>query len=357
MRPILPSCALLLLAGTAVAQNGDLNVVHGLPGLGGPVDVVVNGTTTFAGVTFGQTATASVAPGGYFVEIVQSGTVLLSENVSVAADESVTAAAHLALGGAPSLSVFDDDLSAVGLSGEGRITVRHLTDANFLSFGVDSGTTLIYSLLFSNGQETSVEGPASNYQVLAEEFLLAQGDPFPLSSNAISSGSVPLAADTGIIANIVGTPGTPTFSIIVQSVTLEPSTPVTPNACDLSLSGSLVGGSLVNGGDLTFDLSGASPNSLVIFFYALDNQPMGSFWNFTLDIGGATGARLATYGTADVNGDFSLTSNYPPIGVFGGSTNPTTIFSQAISLDTLGQSLTFIETCVSDIESFQLTLP
>ena len=168
-------------------------------------------------------------------------------------------------------------------------------------------------------------------------------------------GELRKIADAGLVVHIVGVPGTPSFSAIVQNLTLAPAIPVIVAACDLTLSGSLVGGSTSAGGDVTYALTGASSNSLVAVFVALDTTPF-QFFNFPLGIGGGGALDVVTVGFADATGGYSQTLVYQPSTVIG--TGPSTFwnfFIQAVSADFVPAG--FLPTCVSDIELLQISIP
>lgn len=359
MKFFFPTLALVLTAGFAKAQNADVNVVHGLPGLTAPVDVLVDGSIALAGVTFGETSSLSVAPGTYAVEIAQSGTVLLGQTITVAADESVTAAAHLLRGGAPTLSVFADDLSAVVSQGNGRLTVRHLADADFLYFAASNGLQQgLLSFIFQNGLEVDQELAANDYDVRAALFDPAADFDFDFPAGSPSTGLRTLAPDAGLIVNIVGSPGSPSFRLIVQEVSLEPSAPLLPFSCDLTVSGSLIGNAIRDGGDLSFDLTGAAPSSLAVVFFSLDNTPSTAFGRFDLDIGGASGSRILSIGGTDANGNFSTTLSFPALPPSGPAQVPApqTIYTQVYTSNLFSPIFGTQRDCASDVESFTLLL-
>ena len=188
----------------------------------------------------------------------------------------------------------------------------------------------------------------------------------PISANAISNNGLNLAADTAINAYVIGVAGTTSFSIVTESLALTPATPVAPPmACDLTLSGSLVNGSLSAGGNVTYGLTGASPNSYVGVFLAFDNTPTTVF-DIPLGIGGGGGLGVVAFGVADAFGTFSETANYagvtlttpPRIPGSGGPIAPFTFefFVQAASVESLPSGNQLL-TCLSDIEVLQVNAP
>ncbi|MCU0865136.1 MAG: DUF4397 domain-containing protein [Planctomycetes bacterium] len=352
MKTLLPTTlTMLLVATSATAQNTDFSFAHGIPGLPAAVEVAVDGITIFSGVNFGDLQSTTIAPGPHTIEVRNGTTVLLSATTTTGADQSVTAAAHLLDGGAADLAVFQNDLEAVTFIGDGRFTVRHLADAGPALVGIRSSSYLGLSGL-ANGAQFPAEIGAGTYDLDVAEFGL--GSPFPFPPSAQVAQGLNLAADRGVIAHVVGVPGTPSFSVIVQNVTLAPATPINPSACDLALSGSLVGGSIGAGGDITYALTGASPNSFVAVFLALDNSPF-TFFSFPLSIGGGGGLFVATFGLADGNGNFAQTLTYPASPVTGsGPTSFWNLFAQAASADFAPAG--FLPTCLSDVEPLQISI-
>lgn len=341
------------MAATLSAQTTDFSFAHGLPGLPNPVDVVVDGNTVFTGLNFGDLQTTTIAPGGHTIEVQDGGVVLLSASTTTGVDENFTAAAHLLEGGAANLAVFQNNVDAVDIAGQGRFDIRHLADAGPVAIQLESPGAFNLSAL-ANGTElpNQVDPAAYDLSVLP---LANFTFPFPPSSR-IAQG-IALAQDQGVIAHIVGVPGTPSFSVITQTVALEPAVPVTPNACDLTLSGTLPGGSLAAGGTLDIGVTGASADSFVVVFLALDNTPT-MFFDIPLAIGGGGFFDVLLFGLADNAGDFSRTLNFGPVmSTTIGQPGPSTTFDfflQAVSRDFV--SAGFRTSCISDVEPLQFSL-
>lgn len=138
-RLVTTSVAVLALGALAtvpaVAADGDatLSVLHGVPDL--TVDVYVNGELTLDDFKPGDLAgPLELAPGTYSVAITAadaadaSAPVLGPIDLPLAADKSYTAVAHLDAAGAPTASLFTNDISTTK-AGEGRLTVRHVAAA------------------------------------------------------------------------------------------------------------------------------------------------------------------------------------------------------------------------------------
>ncbi|WP_372594427.1 DUF4397 domain-containing protein [Actinotalea sp.] len=127
----------LVFAGAmpASAADGDaeLSVLHGVPGL--TVDVWVNGERTLDDFEPGDLAgPLMLAPGTYTVAITaadaadDSAPAIGPVDLPLTADMSYTAVAHLDADGAPTASLFTNDISTTD-AGEGRLTVRHVAAA------------------------------------------------------------------------------------------------------------------------------------------------------------------------------------------------------------------------------------
>lgn len=119
-------------SATAVESGkAELFVLHAVPET--PVDVYVNGTKTLPNFMPGDLeGPLSLEPGDYTFDITavdaDISTAILNATVPLAADTSYTAVAHLDAAGAPTISLFTNDISATS-AGEGRLTVRHIAAA------------------------------------------------------------------------------------------------------------------------------------------------------------------------------------------------------------------------------------
>jgi len=129
--------ALIALAGVtpATAAPGDakLSVFHGVPGL--TVDVYVNGALTLNNFEPGALAGPLELPAGtYSVAITAadaadaSAPVIGPIDLPLESGKNYTAVAHLDAAGAPTATLFTNDISTLA-AGEGRLTVRHVAAA------------------------------------------------------------------------------------------------------------------------------------------------------------------------------------------------------------------------------------
>ncbi|MFK7740786.1 MAG: hypothetical protein AB8H80_10720 [Planctomycetota bacterium] len=154
---------------------------------------------------------------------------------------------------------------------------------------------------------------------------------------------------------IVGTPGTPSFSAIVQELSLPPAQPNNPTTSDLTVSGSLVGGTIQAGGDLNYDVVGATPNELAIVCLSDSNVaiPPLPFFNLPLGIGGG-GSFLffRSYGVTDAAGNFSAVDTFAPAGGIAlGFTID--LYAQAVTLAN-APTISLVASSISDVEGFQI---
>ncbi len=146
----------LLLASLAVpasasaATNAQLSVLHGVPGV--TVDVWVNGALTLNDFTPGTLAgPLSLPPATYSVAITASNATSATDQVVIgpvdlplADGGNYTAVAHLDAAGAPTATLFTNDISKTA-PGQGRLTVRHVAAAPAVD--VLAGTTPVITNL------------------------------------------------------------------------------------------------------------------------------------------------------------------------------------------------------------------
>lgn len=115
------------------ATSADLYVLHAVPDL--PVDVYVNGELTLDDFQPGDLAGPLDLPAGvYTVAITAADAVDASApaigpiDLTLAAGTSYTAVAHLDADGAPTATLFTNDLTTIP-AGQGKLTVRHTAAA------------------------------------------------------------------------------------------------------------------------------------------------------------------------------------------------------------------------------------
>ncbi|MGL4339079.1 MAG: DUF4397 domain-containing protein [Rhodoglobus sp.] len=115
------------------ATNADLYVLHAVPDL--PVDVYVNGALTLDNFAPGDLAGPLDLPAGkYTVAITAADAADASApaigpiDLTLAANTSYTAVAHLKEDGSPTATLFTNDLTPIP-AGQGKLTVRHTAAA------------------------------------------------------------------------------------------------------------------------------------------------------------------------------------------------------------------------------------
>jgi Domain of unknown function (DUF4397) len=130
---IFAAAALAIPAHALSDTAADLSVLHGVPDT--PVDVWVNGELTLDDFQPGDLAGPLELPAGtYSVAITapdaadDSAPVIGPIDLPLAAGTSYTAVAHLGADGAPTATLFTNDIATTA-AGEGRLTVRHTAAA------------------------------------------------------------------------------------------------------------------------------------------------------------------------------------------------------------------------------------
>jgi hypothetical protein len=160
---LLTACAAAVAtAPTATAQEtGTVHVVHGIPDT--PVDVYVDGQRALDDFAPGTVAGPVDLPAGtrsvalFPADAADgSGAPLLSAQAEVPAGGDVTLAAHLDANGAPTVTPFVDDVSAVP-AGQARLVVRHTAAAPAVDV-LANGTPALTGL--TNPNQAAAEVPA-----------------------------------------------------------------------------------------------------------------------------------------------------------------------------------------------------
>lgn len=143
------------------STTADLSVLHAIPDT--PVDVYVNGDLTLDDFQPGDLAGPLELPAGtYEVAITapdapdDSAPILGPASVTLNANTSYTAVAHLSATGDPTLTPFVNDTSQTA-AGEGRLTVRHVAAAPAVDV-LAGGTAVISGL--ENPDESTLNLPA-----------------------------------------------------------------------------------------------------------------------------------------------------------------------------------------------------
>jgi hypothetical protein len=184
---------------------GIVTVVHGVLGL--TVDVYLNGNLALESFAPETITDPFLLPAGMYdiaiypenADPLATAPAIAANGVAVPAGANASIVAHLDAMGAPTASVFVDDVSTTA-SGEARVTVRHTAAAPAVD--VLAGGAVLFPAV-ANGAGDGADVPAGDYAVT----LNAAGtttQAFP------ASGSVPLTLGEGTntVVYAVGTLGT-----------------------------------------------------------------------------------------------------------------------------------------------------
>ena len=207
---------LTAIGASAAGGSGQLTVIHGIPGV--TVDVWVNGDALLPGFEPETiTDTLELPAGTYDVEIMPEGIApghgdaILEGSIELGPGANLSAIAHLAEDGAPTLSVFANDDSQI-VGDNARLTVRHTAEAPSVDVWANGGV-LIED--FTNPDSVTVEVPAGDYAV-----ALSLPD---MTDVIFDAGTLPLAAGTHYIVYAFGT-FPDTFGLLIQTIgDLEPA--------------------------------------------------------------------------------------------------------------------------------------
>jgi len=213
IRRIVPILMLAMLAFAVPAHAQDtstVTILHGVPGL--DVDVYANDdvlVSDFApGDSFGP---AELPAGDYDIAVRPAGDdadsdPAIAAPITVPAGVNATAVAHLDADGAPTLTVFVNDVSTID-AGEARLVVRHT--AAFGAVDVLAGGDALISSL-SNPDEAAMDVPAATYDVA----VTAAGD---ASTEALRT-DLTLEEGTAYFVHAIGDPTEGTFDVMVQTI-------------------------------------------------------------------------------------------------------------------------------------------
>lgn len=212
------SLAAAMPAAAVEPGKAELSVLHGVPGL--TVDVYVNGALALDDFTPGTLAgPLPFDPGTYAVALTASDApdasspVLGPINLTLAADMSYTAVAHLDADGDPTATLFTNDMSAVG-AGEGRLTVRHVAAAPAVDI-LAGGSPIIAGL--ENPDEAKAVVPATTYSVAVA--------PAGTTTPVLGPTDLPVTAGVNTIVYAWGSLDGDSLDLAVQTVTIPSASP------------------------------------------------------------------------------------------------------------------------------------
>lgn len=205
--------ALVLLGAAAPAGAQDsarIHLIHGIPDT--PVDVDANGETVIEGFEFGDTEDLSALAGQTLagVQVKAAGT----DDVAIDAGDlqlppsgNVTAIAHLDAEGTPTLTVFENDTSAVA-AGQGRLVVRHTAAAPAVDVRADGGVAFAG---LANPNEARADLPAGT--VSADVVPAGATEPV-----VIGPADVPVTEGAATIVYAVGSVDGGTLQTLTETV-------------------------------------------------------------------------------------------------------------------------------------------
>lgn len=223
-----------LVTPFAGAQNGEtstVTVIHGIPGedigLNNalPVDVLVNGELcALTGLVLGDIERLELPAASYDVQVRLSdgecgGPVAIdAPGVAVPGGINATIIAHLDAAGAPTASVFVNDVSAVD-SGEARVAVHHTAAAPTVDIWltpaegynrIGYGNPAMRIDGVSNGDAAALVAPATGFMA----------DIYPAGTTAVDGFvyALPVELDTGKLYSVYAIGGLATggFGVIVD---------------------------------------------------------------------------------------------------------------------------------------------
>jgi hypothetical protein len=212
------AAALLLVAtGSAAADarpsqetGARIHLLHGIPDT--PVDVEANGENVIEGFEFGDTEDLSALAGqtlaGLTVKPAGTDDVAIDGgDLALPAEGNVTAVAHLDAEGTPTLTVFENDTSAVA-AGQGRLVVRHTAAAPAVD--VKANGEVAFSNL-SNPNEAAADLPAGT--VSAEVVPTGADEPV-----VIGPADLPVAEGSSLIVYAVGSLDGGTIQTLTETI-------------------------------------------------------------------------------------------------------------------------------------------
>jgi hypothetical protein len=203
------------LAQADYSGSALVDVVHGVPGL--TVDVWANGLPLITGFAPGDIASQVLLPAGtYDIAIYPAGSdpittapAIAAPGVAVPAGANAAVVAHLDEMGAPTASVFLNDISVIA-EGEARVTVRHVAAAPAVDV-LAGGGVLLENL--ANGDEDVADVPSGSYGVT----LNAAGtdtQAFP----ATGAVDLDLAEGVNTIVYAIGDLAGASFDLLVSTI-------------------------------------------------------------------------------------------------------------------------------------------
>jgi hypothetical protein len=212
------------VAGQAPAQGQSgarIHLLHGIPDT--PVDVAAGGENVITDFTFGETEDLSALAGqtltGLQVKAAGTDTVAIDAGDTALPDSgNVTIVAHLDAAGAPTLSVFTNDTSAIA-AGSGRLVVRHTAAAPAVD--VRANGEVAFANL-SNPNEATADLPAGT--ISADVVPTGATEPV-----VIGPADLPITEGETLVVYAVGSLDAGTLQTLTETIGGSQSGPAAVN--------------------------------------------------------------------------------------------------------------------------------
>jgi Domain of unknown function (DUF4397)/S-layer homology domain len=201
-------------AGAASVSASLVSVVHGIPGA--TVDVYVNDALFLEDFEPESVAGPVVLPAGTYdiaiypanADLTTDAPVIEAPGVTVPAGVDAAVVAHLDASGAPTASVFVNDVSEIA-AGEARLTIRHTAEAPEVDVFANGSIELTPDA-FVNGEESFVDVAAGTYAATVTA-------PDDASTVLAPLGDVTLVEGVNTIVYAIGT-YPDTFTVVVDAI-------------------------------------------------------------------------------------------------------------------------------------------
>ncbi len=217
--PVAAKSGVVAGSSTAAGATGLVTVIHGVPGL--TVDVYVNGALTLPGFAPSTiTKPLALPEGNYRIQITPAGKdttqTVISGSTFLPAGANVSIIAHLTEAGAPTLSVYVNDLKGLA-EGKSRLVVRHTAAAPAVDVNLyrgNEGRKVVGKLPgLSNPAEIAADVRPGRYTATLS----------PAGSSTVVFGPAPLRLrpENAYIVYAIGSLNDGSFGLLVQKIALR----------------------------------------------------------------------------------------------------------------------------------------
>ncbi|MDH3678730.1 MAG: DUF4397 domain-containing protein, partial [Acidimicrobiia bacterium] len=202
--------SLVLAAPSAAQSEARIHLIHGIPGV--DVDVEIGGEVAIGGFAFKDTQDLSDFAGQTLsaVQVKVAGTDDVAIDVGdldLPSSGNITAIAHLAADGTPTLTVFSNDVSTLE-AGQGRLVVRHTAAAPEVD--VLAGGDVVFGGI-ANAGEAAADLPAGT--VTASVVPAGATEPV-----VIGPADLPVTEGSALIVYAVGSLDDDTLDVITETI-------------------------------------------------------------------------------------------------------------------------------------------